>query len=83
MHQNIRVFRHPDHHPSGNDIAAEIESSFKNLSMRTFDLAKVSHDALKALYGTNDDAVLFWAHHEKLLIVDNHLAFMGGLDMCQ
>ncbi|KAH8884766.1 phospholipase D/nuclease [Thozetella sp. PMI_491] len=82
LHPNIKVFRHPDHIPTGRDFAAEIESSFKNLSLRTFDLARASHDALKALYGTSDDAVLFWAHHEKLLVVDNHLAFMGGLDLC-
>ena len=27
--------------------------------------------------------VLFWAHHEKLLVIDRKLVFMGGLDMCQ
>lgn len=26
--------------------------------------------------------VFFWAHHEKLLIVDNVLAFLGGIDLC-
>jgi phospholipase D1/2 len=30
----------------------------------------------------NDDAVLYWAHHEKLCLVDGHIAFMGGLDLC-
>ncbi|KAG2181757.1 hypothetical protein INT44_008572 [Umbelopsis vinacea] len=24
----------------------------------------------------------FWAHHEKFLIVDNRIAFLGGLDLC-
>ncbi|KAG7663028.1 SPO14 [[Candida] subhashii] len=24
----------------------------------------------------------FWAHHEKLCIIDNTIAFMGGIDMC-
>ena len=83
LHPNIKVFRHPDHVPSGVDVAAELESSFKDLSLRTFDLARLSHDALKALYGTHDDAVLFWAHHEKLCIIDNKVAFMGGLDLCK
>ncbi|KAL1855686.1 hypothetical protein VTK73DRAFT_8533 [Phialemonium thermophilum] len=82
LHPNIKVFRHPDHIPSGVDLRAELESSFKNMSLRTFDLAKVSKDALKALYGTSDDMVLYWAHHEKLLIVDRKIAFMGGLDLC-
>lgn len=76
------MFRHPDHHPSGYDVKAELQSSFKNLSLRTFDLAKVSGDVLKTLYGTSDDMVLFWAHHEKLCIIDRKIAFMGGLDMC-
>ncbi|KAG2183771.1 hypothetical protein INT43_006782 [Umbelopsis isabellina] len=26
--------------------------------------------------------VFFWAHHEKMLIVDYRLAFIGGLDLC-
>jgi hypothetical protein len=54
--------------------------SFQNL--RTCDLAKASGDTLKALYGGSDDMVLFWAHHEKLCLIDGHIAFMGGLDMC-
>ncbi|KAK3939806.1 hypothetical protein QBC46DRAFT_140642 [Diplogelasinospora grovesii] len=82
LHPNIKVFRHPDHNPSGNDVLSDIESGFKNLSMKTFDLAKVSEDALQALYGISDEVVLFWAHHEKLCIVDGRVAFMGGLDMC-
>jgi hypothetical protein len=47
------------------------------------DLSKASGDALKALYGTSDEIVLFWAHHEKLCVIDRKLAFMGGLDMCE
>ncbi|KAK9459841.1 uncharacterized protein V1516DRAFT_678148 [Lipomyces oligophaga] len=26
--------------------------------------------------------ILFWAHHEKLVIVDHTVLFMGGLDLC-
>lgn len=29
-----------------------------------------------------DDVILFWAHHEKLCLIDGQIAFMGGLDMC-
>ncbi|KAJ2158966.1 hypothetical protein GGF46_003371 [Coemansia sp. RSA 552] len=25
---------------------------------------------------------MFWAHHEKMVVVDNTFAFMGGLDLC-
>ncbi|KAJ3482521.1 hypothetical protein NLI96_g6930 [Meripilus lineatus] len=31
--------------------------------------------------GSKDD-VQFWSHHEKLVIVDNHRACVGGLDLC-
>jgi len=81
MHTNIKVFRHPDHHPRG-DFLSDLQASFKNLTMRTFDLAQASKDAVCALYGTYEDVILFWAHHEKLVVVDGKVAFMGGLDMC-
>ncbi|CDH50884.1 phospholipase d1 [Lichtheimia corymbifera JMRC:FSU:9682] len=29
-----------------------------------------------------NNVVLFWSHHEKMVIVDNRLAFIGGLDLC-
>ncbi|OZJ05541.1 hypothetical protein BZG36_01670 [Bifiguratus adelaidae] len=28
------------------------------------------------------DGTQFWAHHEKILVVDYRLAFIGGLDLC-
>ncbi|KAJ3834088.1 phospholipase D [Lentinula raphanica] len=28
------------------------------------------------------DTVEFWSHHEKVVIVDNHYAAIGGLDLC-
>jgi phospholipase D1/2 len=82
LHPNIRVFRHPDHYVSGWGVKADLDTSFQGLSLRTFDLAKFSGDALKALYGTTEDVVLYWAHHEKLCLIDDNIAFMGGLDMC-
>ena len=24
----------------------------------------------------------YWSHHEKLVIIDQHVAFLGGLDIC-
>lgn len=83
LHPNIRVFRHPDHLPSGHEFQADITSAFKNMNLRTFDLSKLGKDALKTLYGTSDDMVLYWAHHEKLCVIDDRIAFMGGLDMCK
>ena len=78
LHPNIRVFRHPDHTPRGHNI----QQSFQSLSLDSFNLSKLGGEAIKSIYGTSDDMVLFWAHHEKLLAVDGKLAFMGGLDMC-
>ncbi|KAM3506697.1 hypothetical protein MY10362_002225 [Beauveria mimosiformis] len=80
LHPNIHVFRHPDHNPTGYDIESELGIGFKDLTH--FDLAKASHAAIEAIYGVKDDTVLYWAHHEKLLIVDETLCFMGGLDLC-
>ncbi|KAJ3493390.1 hypothetical protein NLG97_g4763 [Lecanicillium saksenae] len=80
LHPNIHVFRHPDHIPTGYDLRSEFKKAFKDLTH--FDLAKASHAAVKAIYGVTGDVVLYWAHHEKLLIVDNKVCFMGGLDLC-
>ncbi|KAM5348063.1 hypothetical protein ACJ41O_007887 [Fusarium nematophilum] len=81
LHENIRVFRHPDHIPTGYNLHQELGKSFT--AFTNMDLAKASGDALKAIYGTADGMVLYWAHHEKLIVIDNgRLAFMGGLDMC-
>ena len=24
----------------------------------------------------------FWTHHEKIVVIDQHIAFLGGLDIC-
>ena len=72
------MFRHPDHAPADYDL----RNDFRKLSINNFDLAKASGSALKNLFGQVGDVVLYWAHHEKLLVIDNRLAFMGGLDMC-
>ncbi|OJJ51235.1 hypothetical protein ASPZODRAFT_12074 [Penicilliopsis zonata CBS 506.65] len=82
LHPNISVFRHPDHIPDGKEIEASIASSFQNLLLDTTSLAKLPGDALKSLYGMKDDAILYWAHHEKLCLIDGAVAFMGGLDLC-
>ncbi|KAH8429511.1 uncharacterized protein LDX57_007173 [Aspergillus melleus] len=42
----------------------------------------MSGDTLKGIYGMNEDVILYWAHHEKLCLIDGRTAFMGGLDMC-
>ncbi|KAI9845493.1 MAG: hypothetical protein M1837_004832 [Sclerophora amabilis] len=82
LHQNISVFRHPDHLPDAQTLQSSFVSSFQNLSLSASSFSNLPLDALKAIYGMNDDVVLYWAHHEKLLLVDGKIAFMGGLDLC-
>lgn len=26
--------------------------------------------------------VFFWAHHEKIVVIDQNIAFLGGIDLC-
>ncbi|KAL7358887.1 phospholipase D Active site domain-containing protein [Histoplasma ohiense] len=82
LHPNIAVFRHPDHLPDRQSIHSSVIDSFKNLTLSAAGVSKLSGDALKGLYGMSGDVVLYWAHHEKLCIVDGKTAFMGGLDLC-
>ncbi|KAJ5894676.1 Phospholipase D/Transphosphatidylase [Penicillium taxi] len=82
LHPNIAVFRHPDHIPVRQEVESDIADSLQHMSLHSGNLAKMSGDALKAIYGINDDVVLFWAHHEKLCMIDGQIAFMGGLDLC-
>lgn len=82
LHPNIAVFRHPDHLPNAQDITADITNSLQNLRFDSVSLSKMPKDALKGLYGVHDDAILYWAHHEKLCLIDGQIAFMGGLDLC-
>lgn len=70
--------------PSGHDIGEDLQSALKSLSLGALGLSKLRKDTLKTIYGTSkDDVVLYWAHHEKLCVIDDEIAFMGGLDMCK
>ncbi|KAI4271941.1 MAG: hypothetical protein LQ337_005643 [Flavoplaca oasis] len=82
LHPNIAVFRHPDHLPDAQTLQSSFISSLQNLSLSAKTAASLPLDALQAAYGMNDDVILYWAHHEKLCIVDGRTAFMGGLDLC-
>lgn len=76
------MFRHPDHLPDRQELTASITSSLQNLSLDSASLSRMPQDVLKGLYGMNDDVILYWAHHEKLCLIDGRVAFMGGLDLC-
>ncbi|KAK6543083.1 hypothetical protein TWF694_007006 [Orbilia ellipsospora] len=73
LHPNIAVFRHPDHTPDGKVVLSNLISGEL---LSTF--SKLANA---------DKLVLYWAHHEKLCLIDGAipgggLAFMGGLDLC-
>lgn len=82
LHPNIGVFRHPDHLPDAAVLGGSFIQSFQNMSFSPAKLAQLPGDGLKAIYGAHDDTVLYWAHHEKLCLIDGEIAFMGGLDLC-
>lgn len=82
LHPNICVFRHPDHLPDRQTLQSGVLSSFQNLNINAATASKIPGNALQAIYGMNDDVILYWAHHEKLCLVDGTVAFMGGLDLC-
>lgn len=82
LHPNIAVERHPDHYVDHNTLAQDFIDQFKGFSLNAKSISTAPWDAFKAIYGSHEDTVLFWAHHEKLCIVDGEIAFMGGLDLC-
>ena len=82
LHPNIAVFRHPDHVLGSHDVESTITSSLENLRINAPKIASLSDDAVRGLYGIKDDVILYWAHHEKLCLIDSKIAFMGGLDLC-
>ncbi|KAL8946216.1 MAG: hypothetical protein Q9222_007361 [Ikaeria aurantiellina] len=82
LHPNIAVFRHPDHLPDAQTLQSSFISSVQNLSLSAKTASTLPLDALKAVYGMQNDVILYWAHHEKLCIIDGKTAFMGGLDLC-
>ena len=82
LHPNISVFRHPDHLPDAQTLQSSFLTSLQKLSLTAATISKLPGDTLKAVYGMNEGVILYWAHHEKLCIVDGSTAFMGGLDLC-
>lgn len=82
LHPNICVFRHPDHLPDRQNVTSDFIAGIQNIKLTAANAAKLPMNTLSALYGTTEDAVLYWAHHEKLCLIDGRTAFMGGLDLC-
>jgi phospholipase D1/2 len=43
---------------------------------------KLHYKNIKVLRHPNKVIPLLWSHHEKMVIIDERVAFMGGLDIC-
>ncbi|KKA31135.1 hypothetical protein TD95_000597 [Thielaviopsis punctulata] len=82
LHPNISVFRHPDHAPTGYDLKTNFSNTFSGVELTAAGLSKLSSNVIKDIYGTREDVILYWAHHEKMCLIDNRIGFMGGLDAC-
>lgn len=67
---------------NGRILEAAVLNDLKKVVLKDIDICRLPEVALKSLYGFSNDAILYWAHHEKLLLVDETLAFIGGLDLC-
>lgn len=78
LHPGISVFRYPNHIPGEGVRPSQIGS----YSARgDAGIQEIGDEALQGLFEAAGLRTLFWAHHEKLVIVDQQLAFIGGIDL--
>lgn len=77
IHENIKVLRYPNRFPTGIYLwyatVVLLNRHFYGPYINIFYL----HITV-----WNIKFVVFRSHHEKLVIVDHHLCFLGGLDLC-
>ncbi|KAL4972864.1 hypothetical protein BDW66DRAFT_154355 [Aspergillus desertorum] len=78
LHPGISVFRYPDHIPGEGVRLSQIGS---HSARGDAGIRKIGDEALQGLFEGAGLRTLFWAHHEKLVIVDQQLAFIGGIDL--
>lgn len=82
LHPNISVFRYPTHIENAQDILSSARSIFESVGAGyAADVDHISDRTLQTLFGMVGGPTLLWAHHEKLVIVDQHVAFLGGIDL--
>ncbi|PAV76032.1 hypothetical protein WR25_02848 [Diploscapter pachys] len=66
-------------------IYKEVEQALGLNSMHTKRYLQGLHENIKVMRHPDHIAangVFFWAHHEKLLIIDQLISFVGGVDLC-
>ena len=57
-------------------LALAINSSYTKNTLKSL------HPNILITRHPKNDTTLLWSHHEKLVIIDQKLAFVGGLDLC-
>jgi phosphatidylserine/phosphatidylglycerophosphate/cardiolipin synthase-like enzyme len=62
----------------------ELTVSLPNNSAHTKSSLKKLHPNIKVQRHPDhiQSGTFFWAHHEKIVVVDNEIGFLGGLDIC-
>ena len=85
IHENVRVLRYPDHITTGvyywyavnglNSLSILIDIYISSYTQQ-LELVQFLADAHKVFL------VTYRSHHEKLVIVDYQICFIGGLDLC-
>lgn len=64
-------------------IVVYYESSFlTNDSAYTIEALQALHTNIKVLRHPQIVLPTYWSHHEKLVVIDQSFAFLGGLDIC-
>ncbi|OAD74703.1 hypothetical protein PHYBLDRAFT_111269, partial [Phycomyces blakesleeanus NRRL 1555(-)] len=53
----------------------------KHLTLLSSNIYVQRHPS-RALDVLSKSNLLFWAHHEKICVIDNEIAFIGGIDLC-
>jgi phosphatidylserine/phosphatidylglycerophosphate/cardiolipin synthase-like enzyme len=54
----------------------------KNVFQALHPLIHVVRHPFHSLRGASTGSVLFWSHHEKVVVVDQSIAIVGGMDFC-
>jgi phospholipase D1/2 len=66
-------------------IYKEVELALTLNSLHSKDSLEAEHRNIKVVRHPHRSLVggeFLWSHHDKLVVIDNELAFLGGLDLC-
>ncbi|PVH82421.1 phospholipase D/nuclease [Cadophora sp. DSE1049] len=82
LHPNISVFRHPDGYQGAQSTLSTGKTMLQGLmAAGKSGITKLSDETLQTMIAAAGGPTLLWAHHEKVVIVDREVAFLGGIDL--